>query len=156
MRTTVTSAIAAVVALGLALAGGARPCSASAVVVHDTTVKFQGFGFRPPTQEVRAGTRVTWLNQDDIEHTVTSANPERHDEEQIYLAAGATDAALGGRNAEFKAAAAALDSNSVDLSRAIGSAYDSDLALRAAGHMKMIADPLADAIVKQFPQKFGS
>ena len=26
----------------------------------------------------------------------------------------------------------------------------------AAGHMRMIADPLADAIVKQFPQKFAN
>ena len=26
----------------------------------------------------------------------------------------------------------------------------------AAGHMQMIADPLAEAIVKQFPDKFGS
>ena len=25
----------------------------------------------------------------------------------------------------------------------------------AAGHMQMIADPLAEAIVKQFPDKFG-
>jgi hypothetical protein len=29
--------------------------------------------------------------------------------------------------------------------------------LRAAtGHMRMIADPLAEAIVKQFPAKFGA
>ena len=29
--------------------------------------------------------------------------------------------------------------------------------LRAAtSHMRMIADPLAEAIVKQFPQKFGA
>ena len=26
----------------------------------------------------------------------------------------------------------------------------------ATGHMRMIADPLAEAIVKQFPQKFGA
>ena len=26
----------------------------------------------------------------------------------------------------------------------------------AAGHMQMIADPLVEAIVKQFPDKFGS
>jgi len=26
----------------------------------------------------------------------------------------------------------------------------------AAGHMQMIADPLAEAIVKQFPDKFSS
>jgi hypothetical protein len=43
--------------------------------------------------------------------------------EHALLAAGATGAALGGREAEFKAAAAALDGNSLDLARAIGSVY---------------------------------
>src|SRR5437867_5547058 len=41
-------------------------------------------------------------------------------QEHIYLAAAATGAALGGRDAEFKAAAAALDANSVAISKAIG------------------------------------
>ena len=166
-------------------------------------------------------------------------------QEHIYLAAAATGAALGGRDAEFKAAAAALDANSVAISKAIGSVYGqgaeeaflplwrkhigmvvdytvgvatndkakqdkavadligytqdfgaflqsanpnlpksvvADLvkhhvvtlkevidaqaskdpakaytAVRtAAGHMQMIADPLAEAIVKQFPDKFSS
>jgi len=166
-------------------------------------------------------------------------------QEHIYLAAAATGAALGGREAEFKAAAAALDANSVAISKAIGSVYgqgaeDAFLPLwrkhigmvvdytvgvatndkakqdkavadligytqdfgaflqsanpnlpksvvadlvkhhvvtlkevidaqaskdpakaytavrTAAGHMQMIADPLAEAIVKQFPDKFSS
>src|SRR5262245_51290364 len=166
-------------------------------------------------------------------------------QEHIYLAAAATGSALGGREAEFKAAAAALDANSVAISKAIGSVYgqgaeDAFLPLwrkhigmvveytvgvatndkakqdkavadligytqdfgaflqsanpnlpksvvaelvkhhvvtlktvidaqaakdpvktytavrTAAGHMQMIADPLAEAIVKQFPDKFGS
>jgi hypothetical protein len=165
-------------------------------------------------------------------------------EEHVYLAAAATGAALGGRQAEFEGAAAALDQNSVALSQAIGSVYGPDaeaafLALwrkhigfvvdyttgvatkdkakqrravnellgyagdfgafinaanpnlpkdvvaglvkthivtlkdvidaqaagdpkgayakarDAAGHMKMIADPLADGIVKQFPGRFA-
>lgn len=165
--------------------------------------------------------------------------------EHVYLAAAATGAALDGREAEFKAAAGALDANSVAISKAIGSVYGPDAekaflplwrkhigfavdytvgvatkdkakqdkavgnlvqytqdfgaflnsaspalpktvvadlvkthvltlkdvidaqaakdtvkaytALRtAAGHMHMIADPLADAIVKQFPDRFGS
>jgi hypothetical protein len=164
--------------------------------------------------------------------------------EHVILAAAATGAALGGRNAEFQAAAGALDANSVDISKAIGSVYGPDAeqaflplwrkhigfavvytqgvatkdkakqdravadlvqytqdfgaflssanpnlpknvvaelvkthvltlkdvidaqaagdmvqaytALRhAAGHMAMIADPLADAIVKQFPTKYA-
>jgi hypothetical protein len=46
--------------------------------------------------------------------------------EHVYLAAAATNAALGGRQAEFEAAAGALDGNSVDVARAIGSVYGAD------------------------------
>jgi hypothetical protein len=165
-------------------------------------------------------------------------------QEHSYLASAATGAALGGRDAEFKAAAGALDANSVAIAKAIGSVYgqgaeDAFLPLwrrhigmvvdytvgvatkdrakqdkavadliqytqdfgaflqsanpnlpktvvadlvkhhvvtlkevidaqasqdqaraytavrMAAGHMQQIADPLAEAIVKQFPDKFG-
>lgn len=164
--------------------------------------------------------------------------------EHVYLAARATGAALGGRMPEFEAAAAALDANSVDLSKAMGLAYgpeaetaflplwrahigmvvdyttgvaakdqakqdkavadlvgytddfgaflsganenlpkdavaglvkDHVLTLKdvidaqasgdqmkvyeslrmAMGHMQMVADPLADATAKKFPDKFG-
>jgi hypothetical protein len=44
-------------------------------------------------------------------------------QEHVFLAADATGAALGGRQAEFEAAAAALDGNSVDLAKANGSVY---------------------------------
>ena len=43
--------------------------------------------------------------------------------EHVYLAGAATNAALGGRETEFKAAAGALDANSVAISKAIGSVY---------------------------------
>jgi hypothetical protein len=165
--------------------------------------------------------------------------------EHVILAAMATGSALGGRDGEFKAAATALDANSVDISKAIGSVYGKDaeaaflplwrkhigfvvdytvglatkdkakqdkavndlvgytedfgaflssanpnlpkatvaelvkghiltlkdvidaqaakdwpkvyMSLRsAAAHMAMIADPLANAIAKQFPQKFAA
>ena len=46
-------------------------------------------------------------------------------QEHAYLAASATNAALGGRKTEFEAAAGALDANSVDLSKAIGMVYGS-------------------------------
>jgi hypothetical protein len=46
--------------------------------------------------------------------------------EHVYLAAAATNAALGGRQPEFEAAAAALDANSVDVARAIGSVYGTE------------------------------
>jgi hypothetical protein len=46
--------------------------------------------------------------------------------EHIYLAGSATGAALAGRTPEFQAAAGALDSNSVALSKAIGMIYGDD------------------------------
>jgi hypothetical protein len=46
--------------------------------------------------------------------------------EHVYLASAATNAALGGRDAEFKAAASALDANSVAISKAIGSVYGAE------------------------------
>lgn len=46
--------------------------------------------------------------------------------EHVYLAALATENALGGRTAGFEAAAAALDENSVSLSKAIGSVFGAD------------------------------
>jgi hypothetical protein len=46
--------------------------------------------------------------------------------EHVYLAAAATGAALGGREAEFTGAAGALDANSVAIARAIGSVYGTD------------------------------
>jgi hypothetical protein len=47
-------------------------------------------------------------------------------QEHVYLAGAATGAALGGRDTEFKAAAAALDANGVDLSKSIGAVYGAD------------------------------
>ena len=38
----------------------------------DIEVKISNFTFNPPQVTVRAGTRVTWRNDDDIPHTVTS------------------------------------------------------------------------------------
>ena len=165
--------------------------------------------------------------------------------EHVFLAAAATGAALAGRDGEFKAAAGALDANSIDIAKAIGAVYGAGaeqaflplwrkpigfvvdytvgvatkddakknkavtdlvqytqdfgaflasanpnlpkdvvanlvkdhvltlkdvidaqatgdmnktfMAIRsAAGHMGMIADPLAAAIVKQFPERFAN
>jgi plastocyanin len=46
---------------------------------RNTSVSIQTFQFRPTPIEVQAGTRVTWTNQDDILHTVTSGTPESRD-----------------------------------------------------------------------------
>ena len=39
----------------------------------DTAVKIDNFTFTPQRVNVKAGTTVTWTNQDDIPHTVASA-----------------------------------------------------------------------------------
>ena len=54
----------------------------SAMVVGaapDAAVTVQLFKFRPDRLEVTKGTRVTWTNQDDIGHTVTSGTPDKPD-----------------------------------------------------------------------------
>jgi plastocyanin len=77
--------------LGLAIAGmaaGAIACDveadqsaampttqvAAAGATEAATIKI--FQFQPKAIEVRAGTTVTWTNEDNIDHTVTSGTPE--------------------------------------------------------------------------------
>lgn len=57
---------AAVAATALALLG-AMPARAA-----DVAVKIGNFTFNPPQVTVKAGTTVTWTNEDDIPHTVVS------------------------------------------------------------------------------------
>lgn len=58
-----------------------------------STVTIQTFQFKPAKLEVKAGTQVTWTNQDDIRHTVTSGTPEKKD--------GRFDAPLAGKDKSF-------------------------------------------------------
>jgi plastocyanin len=44
-----------------------------AVHAEDATVRIDNFTFAPERLTVKAGTTVTWRNEDDIPHTVTSA-----------------------------------------------------------------------------------
>ena len=46
----------------------------SAVCAEDATAKIDNFTFVPARLTVKAGTTVTWRNEDDIPHTVTSAS----------------------------------------------------------------------------------
>jgi plastocyanin len=45
----------------------------------DAGVAVQLFKYRPDRVEIKAGTRVTWTNQDEIGHTVTAGTPDRPD-----------------------------------------------------------------------------
>lgn len=58
-----------------------------------STVTIQTFQFKPAKIEVKVGTQVTWTNQDDIRHTVTSGAPEKKD--------GQFDAPLAGKDKRF-------------------------------------------------------
>lgn len=52
---------------------------ATAALGADSDVTIKTFQFKPTPIEVKAGTRVTWANADDITHTVTSGTPENRD-----------------------------------------------------------------------------
>ena len=68
-----------VVGRALALVMGAVILGAAAPAPSGPGVSVQLFQFRPGQLEVRAGTRLSWTNQDDITHTVTSGSPEQRD-----------------------------------------------------------------------------
>jgi len=97
---TFTTTVTAAAAAALLLTG----CSGSMSGGHGMP--------SPSTSTTGAATLRTGLNTIFAEHVV--------------LASAATGAALDGRDAEFKAAAGALDANSVAIAKAIGSVYGKD------------------------------
>jgi plastocyanin len=71
-----------VAAVTLAVGAG----SAAAQAPQGVTV--QTFQFKPTPIEVAAGSKVTFTNQDDITHTVTSGTPESRDGKFSHQLAG--------------------------------------------------------------------
>jgi plastocyanin len=61
------------VSTGVACLLAAVVLFSSAVRAEDATAKIDNFTFVPARLTVKAGTTVTWRNEDDIPHTVTSA-----------------------------------------------------------------------------------
>ena len=61
--------------LGAALLGAALAAGGLAPVVAagDAAVKIDNFTFGPEQLTVKAGTTVTWVNDDDIPHTVVAS-----------------------------------------------------------------------------------
>jgi plastocyanin len=59
----------------------------------DAKVAVKLFQFQPAQLEVKPGTTVTWINEDDIGHTITSGNPENKD--------GRFDMRLAGKGTTF-------------------------------------------------------
>ena len=61
----------AIVAITLLLLAARREPTAA--------IALKGFGVHPDTLTVVAGTRITFTNEDDIEHTVTAGVPDHPD-----------------------------------------------------------------------------
>ncbi|MDQ1438820.1 MAG: hypothetical protein QOK43_2449 [Acidimicrobiaceae bacterium] len=75
MRTkpvTLVSVIAIPIAIALATAGCGGSASDKAAEPAATVAHVKVFAFRPTPLKVPAGSKVTWINDDDITHTVTS------------------------------------------------------------------------------------
>ena len=63
-----TASAAGVVALG------SVPASAAAPAAVGPTVKIDNFVFGPAALTITPGTTVTWINQDDIPHTIVAGD----------------------------------------------------------------------------------
>ena len=72
MTTTVKN-IWVAIALAAAVLAAAAAFPAAAVQTADTEVRIDNFAFAPQRTAVKAGTTVTWINEDDTPHTVVSS-----------------------------------------------------------------------------------
>jgi len=67
--------LAAMVVTALACTGGTKPSQAMSPggkPASGATVKIDNFSFGPANISIPAGTAVTWTNNDDVPHVVTS------------------------------------------------------------------------------------
>ena len=63
--------------LALIVAAAVTPAAAVSFATSAApSVSIRLFQFRPAQIEIAAGTKVTWTNEDDIVHTVTSGTPD--------------------------------------------------------------------------------
>jgi len=70
---TIASNICVATALAVATFAAAGIFSTAAAQAADMEVKIDNFAFTPQRITVKAGTTVTWINDDDIPHTVASS-----------------------------------------------------------------------------------
>ena len=73
MRTVVNCKLCTATALAAALLTAVVSFPAASAQTTATEVKIDNFAFAPHHLTVKAGTTVTWTNEDDIPHTVTSS-----------------------------------------------------------------------------------
>ena len=72
--TTPASNIRAATALAVAMVAVATVFPAVSAQAANAEVQIDQFTFAPPRLSVKAGTTVTWINDDDIPHTVASSS----------------------------------------------------------------------------------
>ena len=70
---TIVRNIWVAIALTAAVLAAAATFPAASVQAADTEVNIDQFAFHPQRITVRAGTTVTWTNEDDVPHTVASS-----------------------------------------------------------------------------------
>lgn len=72
---------------GTAASAGSAAATAPATTPSDAPaggeveVKMEGIAYNPQTITVRPGTRITWVNEDDVLHDVVSTDGERIESE---------------------------------------------------------------------------
>jgi plastocyanin len=74
MRTVLNCKLCTATALAATLLTAVVSFPAASAQTTATEVKIDNFAFAPQHLTVKAGTTVTWTNEDDIPHTVTSSN----------------------------------------------------------------------------------
>ena len=74
-----TWTVATLAACGLGVLDAPLFPSGSGAGAADHTVEIRIFSFKPSPLGVPKGTTVTWMNGDDITHTVTSGAPGKND-----------------------------------------------------------------------------
>jgi len=73
MTITIVRNICIATGLAVAILAAAVVLPAAAAQTANTEVKIDNFTFAPQRLVVNAGTTVTWINDDDIPHTVASS-----------------------------------------------------------------------------------
>ena len=71
--TTFSSKVRIATALAVAVLSAAFAFPAASAQAADTEVKIDQHAFIPQRVDVKAGTTVTWINDDDVPHTVASS-----------------------------------------------------------------------------------
>lgn len=70
----VAGGVVAIVALALASGNGGSGASGRATSASPGTIDIRNFAFDPPSQTVKAGSRITFENSDSATHTATADN----------------------------------------------------------------------------------